>query len=308
MWQTLITRNLKITRRYKAPAKHGSGLPAYWPRSINPSLDSLSVLLWIFFIITVTFGNAHADDVDSTSLNWAYQSGLQDGFFIGTQENAHIYKLPISYTLRDFNDHKWALKLKLPLTVGIYDIEAGNRNIDLNVMSVVPGIELQMPVNDNWILMPSVNFGFGKDTSSGGFRYLYSLGIKHHVFFRWKQFDFTFGNRFRYDGYSAEGNGRSGHIPTFDTGLDMRFPLGFNLFKKPSYLSFYGVYHHYFDGVTVIYAIEKSFEVDNQQELGLTLSTIPSWKIWALPIDRVGIGYRFGDRFSSVRLVFGMPF
>ena len=88
----------------------------------------------------------------------------------------------------------------------------------------------------------------------------------------------------------------------------MRFPLGFNLLKNPGYMSFYTVYHHYFNGVTVIDAQEKIIEVENQLEVGLTLGTIPSLKIWKLPIDRVGIGYRHGDGFSSIRLTFGMPF
>jgi hypothetical protein len=94
---------------------------------------------------------------------------------------------------------------------------------------------------------------------------------------------------------------------TVITGLDIRFPLGFNLFKKPGHLSNYGVYHHYFDGAAVIYSKEKEFEVDTQWELGFTIGTIPNWIIRRLPIERIGIGYRSGDRFSSVRLVFGMP-
>lgn len=175
-------------------------------------------------------------------------------------------------------------------------------------MAVLPGVELQIPLRDNWLLMPSASFGAGKDTSGGKWRYLYSAGIKHQVVVEWEKFDVTFGNTLRYDGYFAEGNGRNGHIPSFITGLDIRFPLGFNLFNKPGHLSFYGVYHHYFDGVMVIYSKEKNFNVDSQQELGLTLGTIPGWKIWRLPIERIGIGYRSCERFSSVRLVFGMPF
>jgi len=51
-----------------------------------------------------------------------------------------------------------------------------------------------------------------------------------------------------------------------------------------------------------------SIQIDTQWELGLTFSTVPNWKIWWFSIDRVGIGYQFGDGFSAMRLVFGMPF
>jgi hypothetical protein len=270
---------------------------------INPGFLFLN-----FFLVTNIFGTSLADETDSLSLNWAYQSGIGDGLFIATPENAHIYNLPFSYTFRNVDNQNWALEIKFPLTVGIYNIEASRREIDLDIMAVQPGVELQIPLRENWLLMPSTSFGAGKDTSGGRWRYLYAGCIKHQVFIERKKLDITFANALRYDGYSAEGNGRNGYIPSFITGLDIRFPMGFNLFNKPGHLSFYGVYHHYFDGVAVVFSEEKKFEVNNQRELGFTIGTIPGWRVWRFPIERIGFGYRSGGRFSSVRLVFGMPF
>lgn len=263
---------------------------------------------WIFIMANIVAGIAHANDNDSNAINWAFQVGLGDGFSIGTQENANVYKLPFSYTTRHLRDYEWGLKLKFPLTVGVYNIETADKDIDLDVLAIVPGIELQIPVRDNWILIPLLNFGLGKNTSGGDLQYLYSVGIKHHVFFGWKNLNFTFGNTLRNDGYFTDGNENGDNVPLFSTYLDMKFPLGLNLFNKAGYLSMYVINYYYFDDVKVIDSETKTIEVDTQWELGITFSSIPSWKIWFFEIERVGLGYRFGDGFSAVRLVFGMPF
>ena len=115
-------------------------------------------------------------------------------------------------------------------------------------------------------------------------------------------------NTLRNDGYFTDGDEPSDNIPLFSTGLDMRLPLGFNLFGKPGYFSLYGVNYYYFDNLNVIDSEQKTIEIDIQWELGITFSSIPNWKIWFFEIELVGLGYRFGDGFSAVRLVFGMPF
>ena len=156
--------------------------------------------------------------------------------------------------------------------------------------------------------MPLMSFGLGKDASGGDLQYLYTMGIKHHVLFGWEKLDFTFGNTLRNDGYFTDGNDNNDNVLLFSTYLDMRFPLGLNLFNKAGYLSLYGVNYYYFDDAKVIDSETKTIEVDTQWELGITFSSIPNWKIWFFEIERVGVGYRFGDGFSAVRLVFGMPF
>lgn len=264
---------------------------------------------WYFYFILFTFLlfaiNAGADE--NNQINWAYQAGAGDGVSTGTDENANIYKLPFSYTIDDVTDHGWQLKFNFPLTIGIYNIKAEDENIDLDFLAIIPGIELHIPLRDNWILMPLTNLGLAKSTSGSNIEYLYSVGIKHHVLFDWKPFDFTFGNTLRYDGHFSGSNGYSDSTSLFSTGLDMRFPLGIKLFKNPGYLSLYGMNYYYFDGV-VIDVDTKRIQIDMQWELGFTLSTIPNWKIGWFSIERVGIGFRLGDGFSAVRLVFGMPF
>lgn len=282
------------------------------------SLNSLKFIIhhWRFsahmvLLLAAAHGipcNAQSNNSERDTINWVYQSSIGGGVSIGTQENASIYKLPFSYRLRRLREYGWGLKLKFPLTVGLYNIEIEDRDIDLDVLAIFPGVEFQLPIRSNWILMPFLNFGIGKVTSDGDLHYLYTIGAKHHLYVEWKALDFTGGNTLQNDGNFADINGDSDDFSSLSTYLDMRFPLGFSIFDKAVRLSIYGVHYHYFDNIVVIDSESKTIEINTQWELGTTISTIPSWKIWFFTIERIGLGYRFGDGFSTIRLVFGLPF
>ena len=147
-------------------------------------------------------------------------------------EMLNIADLSKHERFEDFNKKNWNLKLNFPLSIGVYNIEAEEDNIDLDFLAIIPGIELHIPLRENWILMPLADFGFGKSTSGNSIQYLYSAGIKHHVLFGWKLFDFTFGNTLRNEGYFSGNNGGSNNTSLFTTGLDMKFPLEMNHGKK----------------------------------------------------------------------------
>lgn len=270
--------------------------------SLNRWLYCLFILLPGFLCVI----NSSASE-NTSQINWAYQAGMGDGISTGTQENANIYKLPFSYTFTDFNDRKWQLKLNFPLTIGLYSINTEEQSSDIDVLAITPGIEFQIPITDNWIIMPLMNIGIGKTADGDNTQYLYSAGIKHHLLFGWKQLDFTFGNTLRNDGFFSGSISDSHNTSLLTTGLDMKFPLGMKLFKHPGYLSFYGMNYYYFEEVAIDLDTETIL-INTQWELGLTLSTTPNWRIWWFSVERIGIGYRFGDGFSAVRLVFGMPF
>ena len=91
--------------------------------------------------------------------NYAFAAHLGTGIYRASGRTVQIYSLPISYTLRPVEDNNWGVKLKFPVTVGFFDFKA--RDIidsgppdDVATISVLPGVEFQFPVRDNWFLMP----------------------------------------------------------------------------------------------------------------------------------------------------------
>jgi hypothetical protein len=133
---------------------------------------TLVCLLLLLWVTGVTVDLAQGNDNDGDAINWAYQEALDDGFYFGSQENAQIYDLPLSYTFRSIENDDWGLELKFPITIGLYNIHSQKEEIDVNLLAVVPGIEFQFPVRNSWILMPVGHLGLGKATSGGNLIYI----------------------------------------------------------------------------------------------------------------------------------------
>jgi len=251
---------------------------------------------------------AHAEDNDSDRFNYGFLEQYRDGFYIGTNENANIYQLPLSFTVRNLRDYDWGLKLKFPVDIGIFNIDSTNGDIDFDLLSLSLGLEFQFPVRDFWIVMPLFTVGGAKDLSGGPTKFIYSSGIKSHLLFDLDPFDLTLGNALRNSGYTTFSGGPRDNFWSIETGLDVRFPLGFTIRRKEMLLSIYGVNYFFPGDVVVVESKPEPIEVRLQWEAGLTLSSKEGWRILFFDLARVGVGYRFGNVLASFRLFIGMPF
>ncbi|MEN8780391.1 MAG: hypothetical protein ABF292_04710 [Desulfobacterales bacterium] len=251
---------------------------------------------------------AHAEDHDSDRFNYGFLEQYRDGFYIGTNENASVYQLPLSFTVRNLRDYDWGLKLRFPVDIGIFNIDSGDGDIDFDLLSLSLGMELQFPVRDFWIVMPLFTVGGAKDLSGGPSKFIYSSGIKSHLLFDLDPFDLTLGNALRNSGYTTFSGGPRDNFWSIETGLDVRFPLGLKIYRKELLLSIYGVNYLFPGEVVVVESKPDPIEVRLQWEAGLTLSSKEGWKILFFDLARVGVGYRFGEDLASLRLFIGMPF
>jgi hypothetical protein len=253
-------------------------------------------------------GTAHAEDSDSDRFNYGFLEQYRDGFYIGTNENANIYQLPLSFTVRNLRDYDWGLKLKFPVDIGIFNIDSSDGDIDFDLLSFSLGMELQFPVRDFWIIMPLFTLGGAKDLSGGSTKFIYSSGIKSHLLFDLYPLDLTLGNALRNAGYTTFSGGPRDNFWSIETGLDVRFPLGFMIWRKEMLLSIYGVNYFFLGDVVVVESKPEPIEVHLQWEFGLTLGPKEGWRILFFDLSRVGVGYKFGEGLGSLRLFIGMPF
>jgi hypothetical protein len=268
------------------------------------------------FLSIAGSGTVEANDDDDGLIHYAFATFLGTGVYHTSGRTVQIYQLPMSYMLRDLENNNWGLLLRFPVTVGLFDFKFDDildfdLPDELETITFVPGLEFQFPVTDDWLLMPYGDFGFGKDLSGGDLTYIYSAGIGSKFYFAWKDKDFTLGNNLRYAGYrSSDGNGGDYYV-SFETGLDMRFPSGFSVGGWETNFSLYAINFIYLKDLEFFRVVRNFFdpvEVYLQYEVGLTFGTKRIAKVWLFKIPRVGIGYRFGDNLSIVRLVLGMPF
>lgn len=279
------------------------------------TLHGIVVSVYVFLsvvIASVVFAQETESENEENLVHYAFAAHLGTGIYSSSGRAVQVYAVPISYTVRPVEDNNWGLKLKIPVAFGFFDFKA--RDVvksglpdNVETMTVVPGVEFQIPVHENWSLMPFGDLGVGKDLSGGDHRYIYSAGIKSLVVFSWKDVEFSIGNKFLYAGHTAPGPDLSHYFRSFETGLDVRHPLDFTIQGRQADFSLYFI-NFLYSNLAFLRFRADSFEVDVQYELGLTLGMSRPSKFWLFEMARIGLGYRFGDGLSAVRLVFGMAF
>jgi hypothetical protein len=246
-------------------------------------------------------------------INYVYASVLGSGIYSAAGRSVRVYRLPISVPVRSAEKQGFGFRLKFPVGFGFYDFKVsdiieGDFPEDVQTVSFVPGVEFDIPLRHNWSLFPFADLGIGKDVAGGESTWLFSAGLRSRATFLVKGFELTLGNSLlwaghtNFDGEPAEG------LSVFETGLDVRHPLGIDVAGRPASLSVYGATYLYLNGIEFFRFEQESLTLDEEYEIGVTFGRDKPWSWWFINIPRVGVGYRFGPGFSAVRILFGDPF
>jgi hypothetical protein len=253
-----------------------------------------------------------ADDGD-TLPNYAFAAYLGNGFYSASGLKVQVYNLPLGFTLRRLEGHDFGIRLRLPVSMGFFDFKA----VDIletglpdgvETLSFVPGVELQFPVGKNWVLTPFLDAGAGRNSTGGQVTYIFGAGVRSLFVFHGGGFTFRLGNTLLYAGNRAEGADLGSDFGSIVTGIDARHPLGFNVGAHRADVSLYAA-NYLYSSLEFRRFRADPVDVVVQYEAGFTFgtATLPGHWIYRL-VPRLGLGYRFGDGLSVVRLVLGMPF
>ncbi len=254
------------------------------------------------------------EDEDAHALNnYSYATTLDFGGYWTEDRAIRAFNIPFAFRLRSIKGDQWGIKLLLPVTVGVTDIdvrddEGNEESLDLRTITVVPGLEFEIPLRDDWTLKPFGQLGGGKDLSSDEGAFIFALGLKSSfVFPRWNDYRFTLGNGIRFYGHDATDNERK-DVTTIGTGLDIIAPLELNLFGTSLSPSFYFIHYLHLDEVEFERRKETPLTVDNEFEFALSMVGNNHISFGLFNLERLGLAYRYGDNVQVVRLVFRFPF
>jgi hypothetical protein len=258
-------------------------------------------------------GISRAADEEDSLPNYAFAAYLGNGIYSASGRSVRVYNLPLAFTLRSLEDHQQGIRLKIPVSLGLFDFEAvdiieAGLPESVETVSVVPGVELRFPVRDGWVLMPFLDLGAGRNSTGGQVTYIFGTGVKSLVTFRWGGVTCRLGNNLVYAGNRAPGVELSSDYGSLVTGLDGRVPVNFTLGGHRADVSLYAMNFLYANLEFLRFRAGPA-DVVVQYETGITFGTTTRPGNWlARQIHRLGLGYRFGDGLSVWRLVLGMPF
>jgi hypothetical protein len=242
--------------------------------------------------------------------NFAFATQLGSGVYSVSGRTLQIYRLPFSHTLKSTDDSSFGVELTLPVTFGFYDFELrdianGDIPTDVDALSIVPGLTLVFELQPGWKLEPYVEAGISRARDVDADANIYAGGLVSLYEFDGQGFDWLLRNDLTFAGVDLRGAAGSDRFTRFQTVLTARRP--FTRESRVDYLA-YAMHEYYVDQPNGPVASTERSGSSVQYEIGITLGTTETRRIWRIPLPRVGIGYRFGSDLGVFRIVFGTPF
>jgi len=293
----------------KPSAVHAEARPPW--RHLSACFAGRRAASWILLLALVVATPAAAQDQGLDPLLFARPlEGPTDADATVQARGVQLYRLPLSLRLRRMEEGHWGLRITFPVSLSAISVEQasdiGRFVKSLGIASIVPGIELEIPVGEGARLRPFVEAGLGKGTRGGDLEVLYGVGLRASVAHTVGRAHLTFGGsamrrrRARrieeYEGYS-----------TFEGALDAQVPLGFSIRQREARGGVY-VIARGFDGLEVTREGEAPIRMRGQLELGASFSTAPDLRVWKIRLPWIAVGYQSGAVISGFRFYTTFPF
>jgi hypothetical protein len=258
-------------------------------------------------------GQAREDEAVGAAVNYVFATDLGSGVYELDGRTLQIYRYTWRRELRETREPRAGrvgVRFLLPVTAGFFDfnpLDVVRRGPPTRVgsFSVVPGLELDYLLGDDWHLVPYARAGFSLASSSVD-GLLHGAGVRIERRAREGAWDAVLRTDLAYAGV------RYRHDTPKDTFVRLRQGFDFTRAVGPTWrrhqleVGLYGIFDLIADPPTVPLAGAR--EVPAQAEFGITLATRPRLRLGRFPAPRLGMGYRIAGELSAWRLVLGVPF
>jgi hypothetical protein len=264
-------------------------------------------LLLAIFPSSKALPQSSPSEVAGNRFHWAYAPAFGTGAYrVGDAENFVVTFKP-NIEIRSEEKHRIGINIRLPVSIGLQTIDPDEFfsqfiSENITVGSFVPGVELNVPLNNRWKLRPYGHIGGGTSFSGDQSALIYYLGLDSRYAFEWGSADLGLINGLQWAGYTPN-TGDSDWYGRLLFGLEADYPLGQYTFKgeqlliRPHFL-----YYWYFNDLDFNRILDDPISINNELEFALAVGTKKPHKFWLLKMDRIGIGYRFSGSFHGIRI------
>ncbi|MET0279572.1 MAG: hypothetical protein ABW278_00410, partial [Steroidobacteraceae bacterium] len=283
----------------------------HMPRRVHPRALALLLAAGACVCVCVCLPVHAADDRDAVStINHAFATELGTGAYDLGGSSIFVLRFTPEWQVRDAGTAVPGVRLIVPITAGSVgfspeDTIGGELPSRIDSFSLMPGIELDFPRRNDWMLIPWLRAGASlADGSNEG--WLYGLGTRLEQ------------NRTRdalevkrlhelalvvVDYRNAHGRDR---FLRLRNAVDARLPVLRLRGTRKLAAGLYGMVDIVADPPEAPADAGKQSIV--QAEAGITFNTDPRFEIGPIRWPRLGLGYRYAGDFSGWRIVIGAPF
>jgi hypothetical protein len=258
-------------------------------------------------VATVQQRAAHPDEL----FNWYYASVFGTGYYRIGEEQVGVLRVPLRYELRPASTKRWGIHLTLPVTVALAEFDLGDFNLGkvrAQGLTVLPGIEAEILLRDDWSVRPFVNLGGGWEFKSDSASTIFSLGATtRYTRPAFEASRLALGGKLAYAGYSA--GEEASQLVQLSLGGELAVPAGFTLAERAALVAFQLTGSAYVKELEFLLPSTGVRQVSYEVELGVALGVWRPFEVLGVSFDRVGLAYRQGDNgLRGVRVVASFPF
>jgi hypothetical protein len=253
---------------------------------------------------------AEEDKAVGASVNYVFATDLGGGVYDMGGRTLQVYRYTYEHELREATADTPGLRFVLPVTAGFFDFnpvdvlsEGPPTRVDS--ISLVPGVELDYLLRDDWHLIPYARAGLSIASSSVG-GILYGAGVRLEREGDWHGWDQFLRAELTYAGVAYRHDVPGDQFVRLRYGVDVTRGTGFRLRGHEPEIGLYSIFDVVVDPPTAPVAAAHKQPI--QAEFGFTFSSRPRIKIWRFDAPRLGFGYRLAGELSSWRFVIGVPF
>jgi hypothetical protein len=245
-----------------------------------------------------------------SSINYVFATDLGSGVYDFDGRTLQVYRLTYSKQLRESSADHVGVRFELPATVGFFDfnpLDVLSNGIPTRVdsISVVPGVELDYLLPEDWHLIPYLRAGFSMASSSVD-GWLYGTGVRLERNGDFHGWDSLTRSELNISGVDYRNDHPNDRFVRLRQGFDLTRGLKWQVGGRQMELGIYAIFDVILDPPTA--PVAEAGKQPIQAEFGFTLSTRPRFKIWRFDTPRLGFGYRLAGELSAWRFVIGVPF
>ena len=250
---------------------------------------------------------AHAEELDFSSVHWAYSSYFGTGWYeVADDQDVYVLRAAPRWELREARlseNGKRAVGVNFNLSVtaglnslSLADIPDAIALDNFASLSVAPGIDVTIPMTDRWTLRPYASVGWGRLLNNSESAWTYWAGIKSRYTFSKGKLDWALVNQAGYVGYTPSMGPAAAFWPVM-SGLEFDYPLAnYKLGGEQLVASWHGIYTRFASNLNLDIVTGSLASISDQWEFGFSLhkEKSPISIAW-FDFDRLGLAYRFSS-------------
>ena len=265
-------------------------------------------------------GNEVPADSEDGSIHWAYGSFLGTGWYkISGDRKAFVLGIPLSWKNRqsgwtEDGERQTGIEFRFPVTLGLAQIEDITSIVvpdNFSTASFTPGIELEIPLNRDWLLRPYLMAGWGKEVGGSESAWIYESGVKARYSLPWGNGSWGWLSAVQFAGFNPN-IGESSDMLNLMTGIESSQPLGTWTFNSNQlFLDWHVTYNRFSDPATFRRNGDPRIEVTDFWEGAAALSFGEKpIKILGFKFDRLGLAYQISsdNEYRAIKLSLKSPF